>query len=489
MEPEGKQTSDKDAPSLPLFEDPQFHAHRIPVALELMFGAIQRCRYMMHEMPAQSLFSDALERRGSAKLSSRDRKALDSTLALYWRDMEEQSRPELEKYGVAEAAAGDEMYPLSEEAARTIQSLMLRNVAERVGLEHFNKYRNDPVKVEYILANLRLGPKADRESTIGAILVPFLVSKMEDFLAELVRVALSIHPEALGGLPAIPDSIYKKYKSHLSSVDIERWQIDKRVSELIKSSPDEWRATIKKRMKIDIGDAGGDWERINEVIQRRHAITHNNGTVDQEYLSRIGDDLRHGLALGDSLLCNASYVTATLVEVETWCACLALQWAKHYFGEKARYHPLIISKVVELESSGNWVDALAILDAYLSTPPPSSSSDVSLGKINRWLCRQELGQEHSRLKAEILAWSPQGDDAEDKLRFEAGRAALLRDHTELAILIRRGRGSGMESFYTLSNYPLFKRAIRESQQVARLIQGASAQRRTPVRRKRQGRKR
>jgi hypothetical protein len=183
-------------------------------------------------------------------------------------------------------------------------------------------------------------------------------------------------------------------------------------------------------------------------------------------------------------------VTAALVEVETWAACVALHWAKHYFGEKARYHPLIIGKVVELEASRNWGHALAILDAYLSPPLPASSSDISLAKINKWLCQQELGQDDDRLKAEILAWSPQGDDAVDKLRFEAGRAALLRDYAELAILIKRGRGSGMESMRTDSSYPLFKRAMRESPLIMRLIQGVTAaQRHTPTRQKRQGRKR
>jgi hypothetical protein len=467
-------------PTPSIFANRYFQALAVPVALELMMSTVQRCRYMMHDMQAPSIFSQPAVGRSDSKLTVRERKELDLTLSLYWRELEERSKLELEVNGPEENESSSAGYPLAEETARTIQSIVLRNIGEQVGSEHFSKYQNDPVKLAYLLANIRLGSKEDRESTIGVVLVPFLVSKIEEFLGALVRVTLFLYPKTLGEPPGIPNLVFQQYKG--DPADIERWQGDQTIAELIKQAPAEWRSTIKKRMKIDIGEVSADWPRINEIIQRRHAIIHNGGMADSDYLKRVDGSLADGVLPGDPLSCSASYVAPVLVEVEAWSICLAMVWAKHYFGSEARYHPLVIDKVVELERSGNWTHALAILNAFLAEPLPSSSSEISLGKINRWYCLQELGRQADQLTAEIAAWSPQDADETDKLMFAAGRAALLRDYKELTELIRRGIGRGLPGFQkqALASYPLFKRAMEESAQVAKLLRGASApQRQAP----------
>lgn len=463
-------------PSSEPFEDPRFQALSVPVALEVMLATIDRCRHMMHDLQVPSAFAVSAPGQRNAMLSSRERRSLDAVISSYWADLEKNGRAELAKYGLLESGEGESIYPLAEETVLTVQSVILRSISERLGKEHFAKYATEPAKAEYILANLRLGSKTDRESTAGTVLVPFLVSKLEDFLGALVRVTLILHPTALGVLPDIPNVIYQRYKAHLSSSDILRWQIDEKVVELLRKSTDDWRSVIKKRMNIDIGGVGTDWSRINELIQRRHVITHNNGRVDDDYMTRVQDNLRVGLVPGDRLLSSAHYMTPTLLEVETWSICLAVKWSKHFFAGEARYHPLIIGRVVELEDSSNWSQALTILNAYLSEPLPSSLSEVSLGQINRWFCQQELGYENNTIEKQILSWTPQGNDAEDILLAEIGRSALLRDYNELVMLLRRGIGSGMASLRkeTLHGYPLIKRAMRESPSVASLVQGTSA---------------
>jgi hypothetical protein len=398
----------------------------------------------------------------------------------------------LEKYGISknEPNAADPIYPVAEEAARTIQAAILQKVGEQVGLQHFAKYRDDPIKLTYILTQIRLGTKAERESTVGAMALPFLVSKIEEFLGALARINLTLYPTTLGEPPSIPNSIYKQYGAHLSTSDILRWQIDQKVTELIKETPEGWRSTIAKRMGIDIGKTGADWARINEVVQRRHVITHNNSIADTNYLQQVEDKLRRGVEVGGTLICSGSYMVPMLLEVETWSICLATYWAKKIFKQDARYHSLIIGKVVDMESSLNWAHALAVLDTYLSEPLPSSMTDVSLGRINRWVCLQELGREDDALTREIEAWKPQGDDADDVLRCEVGRAALLRDYPELATLIRRGLGSNMPSFQksSLRDAPLMKRSIRESATIAGLLQGPNVSRRQVIRKGKRHRK-
>jgi hypothetical protein len=315
-----------------------------------------------------------------------------------------------------------------------------------------------------------------------------IVSKMEEFLGALVRIALTLHPETLGELSSVPDRIIKRYQAHISSSDILRWQIDQKVFDFINGSPDEWQAIIAKRMGIDIATAGADWARINEIIQRRHVITHNNGRVDESYMARVDDRLRIGLELGTPLLCGSNYILPALIEIETWTFCLALNWTKHFFKDRGQYHPRMISVVVDLEKVGRWTHALAVLDAFLRAPLPSGN--ISLARINRWFCLQEIGHNDESLEREIRAWKPQEADEEDALLAETGRAALLREYSELIRVLQRGIGAGMPSFEKkyLRDAPLMQRAMRESTSVARLLQGPEISvRRVQSRPKRHGR--
>jgi hypothetical protein len=144
---------------------------------------------------------------------------------------------------------------------------------------------------------------------------------------------------------------------------------------------------------------------------------------------------------------------------------------------------------VNLERLGRWTHALSVLDAFLQAPLPSSH--VSLARINRWFCLQEIGHDDESLEREIRAWKPKEADEDDALLVDAGRAALLREYSELIRLLQRGIGGGMPSFQKkyLRDAPLMQRAMRESTGVARVLQGPEISlRRAPARPKRRNRK-
>jgi hypothetical protein len=339
------------------FEDPRFQANSIPVALELMLSALDRCRHMMENVEPERAFSSTPAGQRGSSVSARERRTLDSELAAFWEDGRKKYKEEIQsleiakELGIAKDREGpdDAVYPWAPELSTTIQSLLLQNFQYTLMRDHFGKYINDSIKFEYILANIRLGPDAARKSILGSALIPLVVSKVEEFLSALLRSALALHPKTLGELPSIPDDIFRRYQAHLSSSDVLRWQIDQKVTSLINGSPTDWRTTIEKRTGIDIGRVGADWARIEEIIQRRHAIIHSNGRVDDSYMAKVEDRLRTGLRPGSALICSTRYMFPALIEIETWVLCLAAYWSKRLFKNDARYHPYVIGRVVDLE--------------------------------------------------------------------------------------------------------------------------------------------
>jgi hypothetical protein len=452
---------------------------------------------MMENAEPERAFSSTPEGQRGNTLSARERRTLDTELAAFWevarkRFVEEIQRLEIAKeLGFAEDSErlDDAVYPWAPELSMNIQGILLQNLERELIWENFGKYSNDTIKSEYLLANIRLGPDRVRKSVLGSALIPLIVSKLEEFLSALVRTAVALHPNTLGELPSIPDDIFRRYRAHLSSSDILRWQIDQKVTSLINGSPGDWQTAIQKRIGIDIANVGADWARVEEIIQRRHAIIHNNGRVDDSYMAKVEDRLRAGLQLGSVLICSTRYMVPALIELETWTLCVAAYWAKRLFKVDARYHPYIISRVVDLESMGRWTHAIDVLDALLREPLPNRDL-LSSVQINRWFCLQEIGQDYESLEREIKTWEPDEDAEEDIFYNELARAALLRNYAELARLIRRGLGSevlGFDKKY-LREMPLMQRSMNESAEIASLLRGPEISRtRAPSRPKRYGR--
>ena len=451
-------------------------AQIVPTSLDMLLTAVDQCRHFMNQ--STSTFTGSAGREGH--FSARERKELDEAVALFFQDIDGKAESEIERMGITEEALkeyGESHYPAPQEAIITATDLIFRKVYDEAIEQHFNKYGNDPTKFEYLITRVRLGRAGTIEAVLGDALVPLIVSKMEEFLAALVRIAVLLHPKSLGELPSIPNEIFRKYGSNFSGGEIELWQIDQKVNSFIKGSPSEWQETLVRWARIDVSNLGVDWNIITEMIQRRHAIVHNGGRVDADYLARVAKNLTYGLQLGSRLISNRSYLSPVLAELEAWVICLALRWGKHFFKDKNIYYPYTLGRITALEEAGRWSQALAVLDSFLLDPLPPNSDGVELAKINRWYCLQELGRYNDALRREIA------DIDENNLYFALGKYALLREYRELETTVRRAT-EGREPVTTkkyLREMPLFQRVMRESPQIKSILlrTGPAPQRASP----------
>jgi hypothetical protein len=464
----------------------------VPVALELLLVAIDQCRHLMEYLPATTVKNTRLTgQRYRGYLSVREQKELDSAIESFYIDVKGRAEEEIERIGLT--ADADEIdlestYPIAVEAVLAAAQVVFEKVNQAAMLEHFGKYADDFIKQEYILTRIRLGQADSMENVLGAALIPLIVARLEEFISGLVRAGMTLHPNALGELPGIPNEVFQRYSSSLSRTDIRRWQIDQKVKSFMDGPPNQWQSTILRWARIDVSELGADWESFIEMIQRRHAIIHNGGRVDAEYIQRVPGRLRFGLALGSSLVCNSSYVLPVLDELETWAMCLATRWTKHFFKEEGTYYSLTIERVIRLEELGRWTQALAILDSFILEPWPVDDPDLMITvRMNRWLCLQELGHDNDALRREISLVQTEysRDENPEAQLHELGRLALLRDYPALVNEMRKATGGEDASLrkQRLREMPLFKRAMRESHQVRSVLltAGRPSRGRTPPR--------
>jgi hypothetical protein len=455
-----------------ILEDREVQKYAIPMALERLLISLDQCRYLLDSSRSNNI--NARPPQGfESKLPARERKELDREIELFRKEVKERVRKEVESLADESKVTDnyDGIYPLAGETAWAVTQIVLGKVNKEVADEYFIKYKNDGRKLEYIMARSRLGDSGEADALLGAALVPIIVSKMEEFLGALIRSGLSLYPTALGGLPSVPNDIFTLYRANITSADIERWQIDQKVNGMISGSPPDWQKAIERWTKIDISKLGGDWDILQEMIQRRHAIIHAGGRVDSEYLAKVPSRLKHGLTLGSDLLSGYTYIVPVMVELETWAICLMLQWAKNFFAaEDIIYNP-VWGRVPKLEGLGRWTQALAVLDTVLLEPAPSDNTDFIIANINRWFCLQELGQDNDALRREICAADLTATDLDLE---RAARCALIRDYEGMIKELR----SATEGQYAhmpkrdVIDMPLFQRAMKESAKASTFLLSA-----------------
>ena len=91
-----------------------------------------------------------------------------------------------------------------------------------------------------------------------------------------------------------------------------------------------------------------------EAIQRRHAVIHNDGVADSDYLSQASKRATAGIRVGDQLVCTPGYMDELLLHLSSLAMVLGLQWA-HHFGKVSalKTMPWVVKEIYDLEKRGH----------------------------------------------------------------------------------------------------------------------------------------
>ena len=153
-----------------------------------------------------------------------------------------------------------------------------------------------------------------------------------------------------------------------SKSDIVRYLIDQQVGDFLRGSPAAWRKTLQRMSGIDVAGLGIQWNQLEEAVQRRHAIIHNGGRADAEYLKKAPAWAVSNLELGSNLTCSAGYMKGLLESLRVFGIVFALRWASHYRKvPPLLVLPTLVHEIYTLERQESWLSAFQIASGAVAT--------------------------------------------------------------------------------------------------------------------------
>ncbi len=323
--------------------------------------------------------------------------------------------------------------------------------------------QEDPEVAHYALAYAQWQYRLPLEDRIGKSLVPAATAAFEELLAALLRLWLTLYPQALDiDKTNMPVGEARGYQGR---EDIIRAAVDNKVRELLRGSPQDWDELLKKRRGIELRGLTDSWDDICEVFARRHVLVHWGGRVDTAYLNRLPRGVQRP-TLGTQLTTDAAYVKRAISLLENLGASLAVRWLAELLPKGPLPAEFAADHLYAALREQRLHDALVIAEAVvkgrdLDVIPP-------VVRANWMMARRDSGQDGPGLVGEIEAWQPPADDHD----YEIAKASLLRDEGTIVPLLKDIERRSPRDLRRLADWPLLVDMARHSTQVAELLRRA-----------------
>ncbi|MFJ1446702.1 hypothetical protein [Bacillus halotolerans] len=273
-----------------------------------------------------------------------------------------------------------------------------------------------------------------------------LVIYFELLANQLIKVRLKKFPESMNLKEKKLN--FKEIEEIGSIREAKNYLIEQEVINLMSSGFVTWMDYFKNKMKVDMKRLSPYINEINEIFCRRHLFVHNDGIVSNTYLSRVGEEFKNDLSIGDKLSVNEKYLLDALDKFKKFGVLLTIEtWKRQEKVSSKRQH-FLHDYVYDLLVEEEWELASIICEFILTDNEISSNSKYS-AKLNFWLAKKRMNQFDSYIdeikKADFQALNPQ---------FQICRYALLEEYDDLYELLDRNYANpiGMES---LEEWPIF----------------------------------
>lgn len=276
-------------------------------------------------------------------------------------------------------------------------------------------------ELAYVQSYMSRAYRVPDSSLLGRSFLPLIVSDFEDFLADLIRVGLLLHPLGFGPPPEIPGDMVQEYGG---MEDLRRYQIDKSTRDLVSETPQRWKRKLSNWPGVHLDALCYDWDAFIELINRRNVVVHNGGIVDQKYIDNLPGS-RPKPSLGSRIGAGSEYICAGLDLVKNLTLCLGYAWIGK-LSKKSKPNKCNLY-IVEYLWAREWRQALKLAETCL---PLLDGDDKWIVRVNAWMSRQEMG-DNDGVRAELEAAQLPSNE-----RFAAAEAALRMDGTRLLKIVR-----------------------------------------------------
>jgi hypothetical protein len=295
-------------------------------------------------------------------------------------------------------------------------------------------------------------------------LLTTVVSALEDLVAALISEYFTIRPEAL-----------RREEKEFSLADLAQFTsideavkaaVEIRVDQLMRKNLDEWSDWFDRWLKLRFSDLAIDWQKLVEVVERRHTLVHTGGRATKRYVQRVGPK---DIKPGDRLPLTAEYLVRSIDAFAVFGTLLATVTWQRLLEDDDRAPTRVAAAVYDFMRAGRWEAVEAICDRASNL---QMKRDMQLVfQFNGWLAKKRLGR-WIEVEREVRACDVSGLSP----RYEFVWLVLVEDFDKalerLPKVVKLGRAGGGISPGELYHWPVLEELRRhESFNNANALQG------------------
>jgi hypothetical protein len=307
--------------------------------------------------------------------------------------------------------------------------------------------------------------KADHQNLLTRNCLISLISSAEWFLSQILRNYFEANHDsaAIKEKTLTLDDLRK-----IGSIEeAENFLITSRIDEIMWGGYEDWVKYLRNNVKLSMSYLERDEALIVEVFQRRNVLVHNNGVVNQTYISKVPAAMRDVVRLGEGLKVDAEYVNCAIDLIERNFVLIAAElWKKLEPTDEERASVLTDLAIKALENERYGVAEAA--SEFTMNDKRLSEKRQLIGKLNFWQTKKWAGQfETLRPEIEAADFSAK-DDLCQLARF------VLLDRVDDAVpLIEDQLNRNKLGVKQLEEWPIF-RVIRNDPRVDRIMKSHRA---------------
>jgi hypothetical protein len=280
-----------------------------------------------------------------------------------------------------------------------------------------------------------------------------LTSIVEWYISDLLHKYYELYPDSLG--TKAPVFSLADLRAFDSIRDAERHLIETKVEDVLRSSLGDWISHLKNSLNLSLGYLDRDMGVLTEIFQRRNLLVHNGGKVNSIYLSKVPEEHRIGVTLGNEIAVDSTYIESAIDAIERNFLLIGADLWKT-LDKKNNDRPEVLNRLAYSHlKDDRWSIAESL--SYFSIRDKDTSELHRLtAQINYWQSLKWQGK-YAQVADEIEKADFSAKDAV----FQMSKAVLQGDVKSAVSLITTATKNGSLEAADLAEWPLF-RELRET---------------------------
>ncbi len=296
-----------------------------------------------------------------------------------------------------------------------------------------------------------------------------LISFLDYLLYDIIHCYYKMYPESLSDKDlSINLSELRLCTDRDEAMDVI---LDKKVDSITRESLEQQKSFFKNNLKIDLKEEIINWFIINEAVERRNIIVHNNSIVNRRYLRSVDfsvvPEKRKEIKEGEQLSVSGEYFKRAYDEILTAGVVLIQScWRKWMKDDLDNADTSLISSILDLLVREEWSVAERIglfsKDIKVHNAASRHILDINYCQSLKWQGKK------AELTAELTAELKKFDESNLSPKFMVGLSALKSDKDGFYKNMEKAVAVGEMSEDDFDYWPLFRELRQDIEYDGRL---------------------